>query len=66
MARQKSKKYTGVYSQELQNGDKSYYITYKENKKDIWKKIGLHSEGIREAYCFQKRNEITSKLQKSV
>lgn len=62
MARQKSKKYTGVYSQELQNGDKSYYITYKENKKDVWRKIGLHSEGIREAYCFQKRNEITSKL----
>lgn len=62
MARQKSKKYTGVYFQELQNGDKSYYITYKENKKDIWKKIGLHSEGIRESYCFQKRNEITSKL----
>jgi site-specific recombinase XerD len=62
MARQKSKRYTGVYFQELQNGDKSYYITYKENKKDVWKKIGLHSEGIREAYCHQKRNEITSKI----
>ena len=62
MARQKSKRYTGVYFQELQNGDKSYYITYKENNKDIWKKIGLHSEGIREAFCHQKRNEITSKI----
>lgn len=62
MNRQKSKRYTGVYFQELKNGDKSYYITYKENKKDVWKKIGLHSEGIREAYCFQKRNEITSKI----
>lgn len=62
MARKKSNRYTGVYFQELQNGDKSYYITYKENKKDVWKKIGLHSEGIREAYCFQKRNEITSKI----
>jgi site-specific recombinase XerD len=62
MARQKSKRYTGVYFQELQNGDKSYYITYKENKKDVWKKIGLHSEGIREAFCHQKRNEITSKI----
>ena len=62
MARKKSNRYTGVYFQELQNCDKSYYITYKENKKDVWKKIGLHSEGIREAYCFQKRNEITSKI----
>lgn len=62
MARIKSKKYTGVYTQVLQNGDKSYYITYKENKKDIWKKIGLHSEGIRESYCHQKRNEIVTKL----
>ena len=62
MARQKSKRYIGVYFQELQNGDRSYYITYKENNKDIWKKIGLHSEGIREAFCHQKRNEITSKI----
>lgn len=62
MTRIKSKKYTGVYTQVLQNGDKSYYITYKENKKDIWKKIGLHSEGIRETYCHQKRNEIVTKL----
>lgn len=62
MARKKSNRYTGVYFQELQNGDKSYYITYKENNKDVWKKVGLHSEGIREAYCFQKRNEITSKI----
>lgn len=62
MNRKKSNKYTGVYYQELTNGDKSYYITYKHNKKDIWKKIGLYSEGIREAYCSQKRNEIVSKI----
>lgn len=62
MARKKSNKYTGVYYQELKNGDKSYYITYKENGKDIWKKIGKHSEGIREAYCNQMRNEIIMKL----
>jgi site-specific recombinase XerD len=62
LARKKSNRYTGVYFQELQNGDKSYYITYKENKKDVWKKIGLHSEGIREAFCHQTRNDITSKL----
>ena len=62
MNRKKSNKYTGVYYQELTNGDKSYYITYKHNKKDIWKKIGLYSEGIREAYCSQKRNEIVTKI----
>lgn len=62
MARIKSKKYVGVYSQELQNNDKSYYITYKENKKDVWKKIGKHSEGIREAYCNQIRNDVVSKI----
>ena len=47
MNRKKSNKYTGVYYQELINGDKSYYITYKHNKKDIWKKIGLYSEGVK-------------------
>jgi len=62
LARKKSNRYTGVYFQELQNGDKSYYITYKENKKDVWKKIGKHSEGIREVFCHQKRNEIISKI----
>jgi site-specific recombinase XerD len=62
VGRKKSKKYTGVYTQDLKNADKSYYITYKENKKDIWVKIGLHSEGIRENFCHQKRNEIISKI----
>jgi len=57
----KSKKYTGVYHKQLTN-DKSYYITYKHNGKKVWLKIGLHSEGVREAYCAKKRSEITSKL----
>ena len=47
MARQKSKKYTGVYFQELQNGDKSYYITYKENKKDIYTIINNNNNKIK-------------------
>lgn len=62
MARIKSKKYLGIYFETLQNGDKAYYITYKENNKKIWLKIGLHSEGIRESFCNQKRNEITTKI----
>ncbi|NVJ52571.1 MAG: site-specific integrase [Campylobacteraceae bacterium] len=57
----KSKKYPGVYYRELSNGDKSYDITYKVDNKKVWLKIGLHSEGIREAYCHQKRNEIVTK-----
>ena len=57
----KSKKYPGVYYRELINGDKSYDITYKLDDKKIWLKVGLHSEGIREAYCHQKRNEIVTK-----
>ena len=62
MLREKSNRYLGVYYQTLKNGDKAYYITYKENDKKKWLKLGLHSEGIREAYCNKKRGEITSKL----
>ncbi len=62
MARFKSKKYIGVYYETLQNDDKAYYITYKENDKKRWLKIGLHSEGIREQLCHQKRNDITTKM----
>ena len=53
---------TGViYRDSITNGkaDKVYYIRYKDkNKKTIELKIGKYSEGIREAYCNQKRNEI--------
>jgi len=62
MKRVKSNKFLGVYYAELQNGDKTYYITYKDNNnKKIWIKIGKYSEGVREAYCNQKRNEILTK-----
>lgn len=61
--RVKSKKFTGVYIEELQDGDKSFYITYKdENNKKVWLKIGKFSEGIREQFCNVKRNEIITKL----
>ena len=56
---------TGViYRDCTTNGkaDKVYYIRYKDNnKKTIELKIGKYSEGIREAYCNQKRNEIITK-----
>jgi len=59
-------KYVGVYYRETTtNGkdDKTYYITYKDNygkMKEL--KIGKYSEGVRENYCNQKRNEIVTKL----
>ena len=60
MSRVKSNKFQGVYYSELKSGDKTYYVTYKADKK-IWLKMGKYSEGIREAYCNQKRNEIITK-----
>ncbi|MCK5110404.1 MAG: site-specific integrase [Arcobacteraceae bacterium] len=55
--------FTGVYYSILQNKDKVYYITYKNTitNRKVWVKIGKFSEGIREAYCNQKRNEIITK-----
>ncbi|WP_418178827.1 tyrosine-type recombinase/integrase [Aliarcobacter lanthieri] len=53
-----------IYRDCITNGkaDKVYYIRYKDkNKKTIELKIGKYSEGIREAYCNQKRNEIITK-----
>lgn len=62
MARQKSIKFQGIYYETLQNNDKSYYITYKnEYGKKVWVKIGKYSEGIRENYCNQKRMEILNR-----
>tara|TARA_B110000046_G_C12940341_1_gene375463 strand:- start:58 stop:1098 length:1041 start_codon:yes stop_codon:yes gene_type:complete len=40
-----------------------YYIRYKDNnKKDTWITLGKHSEGIREAYCNQKRIQLMHQL----
>lgn len=59
-------KYAGVYYRESTTNnkpDKTYYIRYKNNdNKTIEIKIGKYSEGVREAYCNQKRNEIITKL----
>lgn len=52
-----SKKFTGVSHKVLANDDKSYYITYKLGGKFHRVHIGKYSEGIREEYCHQKRNE---------
>lgn len=60
----KSKRFEGVYHYKKQNGDVSFYITYKDTtNKTITKKIGDKSVGITEQYCFQIRNETILKLQ---
>ena len=59
-------KYTGVsYRNSKTNGkeDKTYYIRFKDiNGDDVEQKIGRFSEGVREVYCNQKRNEIITKI----
>ena len=58
----KSKRYIGVYYNLLANGDKSYYIVYNKDDKKVWDKVGLHSEGVREAFCSKYRADILLKL----
>ena len=54
----KSKKYPGVEYNELQNGDRTYYIRYKSaSGKTVRESLGRKSMGITEAYCSKKRNE---------
>jgi integrase len=57
-------KYEGVHYNLLQNGDKTFYITYKdiESNKKLWLKIGKASQGITEPYCVKKRNELLQQI----
>lgn len=59
----KSKKYTGVYYRELEDGDRVFEFTYKnlEGKKK-WIKVGLESHNINEAFSNRKRIETINKL----
>jgi integrase len=59
----KSKKYTGVYYRELQNGDRVFEFTYKDlDGKKKWLKVGLQSENINEAFANRKRIETITKI----
>jgi integrase len=59
-------KYNGVFYRESftnNKPDKTYYIRYDDtNGKKIELKLGKFSEGIRELYCHNKRNEIITKM----
>lgn len=59
----KSKKYTGVYYRELEDGDRVFEFTYKnlEGKKK-WIKVGLASHNINESFANRKRIETINKL----
>lgn len=63
--RQKTK-FQGVFFREsVTNGkpDKTYYVLIKEKNNKLNEiKIGKYSEGIREAYCNIKRNELMTKI----
>ena len=59
--RYEAPKYEGVFYNELRNGDKTFYIIYKEVGKSgppITLKIGRGSDGITETFCVNKRKEI--------
>jgi integrase len=58
----KSKRFRGIYHIELQNGDLSYYITYKADGKLIKQKIGLKGEGVNENVCNRIRTETIANL----
>ena len=63
MAREKSKKYNGVYINHLSNKDVSYSIIYKdEYGKTVRFTVGKKSEGITEVYAYNKRNEFINKI----
>lgn len=64
MALIKSNKYDGVFYNELKNGDRTYYVIYRDivSNKKIDLKIGKRSDGITEQYCSKKRGEILTKM----
>jgi len=63
----KSKKYTGVYYRLKKDGDRTYYFTYRdENKKSIFHKVGLRSEGYNELKTYQMRIDTIDKKQDGI
>jgi integrase len=63
MSRIKSKKYTGVFLNRLNNKDTSYSIMYKDlSGKSIRFTLGKKSEGITEVYAYNKRSEFINKV----
>jgi integrase len=57
-------KYPGVFYNELKDGDRTYYIVYKDLQtgKKIDLKVGKKSQGITEEFCVRERNKILNDL----
>lgn len=67
MARIKSKKYTGIYLNHLENGDVTYYANYKDQDgKKAWFTVGKKSHGITEIFANNKRNELLNQMRLGV
>ena len=67
MGRIKSKKYAGVYLNQLVNGDISYSINYKDaNGKKIWATIGKKSNGVTEKFAYARRAEYVNKVKTGI
>ena len=59
----KSKKYTGIYYRELEDGDRVFEFTYKDLEgRKKWIKVGLASHNINESFANRKRIETINKL----
>ena len=67
MARVKSKKYAGVYLNQLANGDVSYSINYKDtNGKKVWVTVGKKSNGVTEKFAYARRAEYVNKVKTGI
>lgn len=62
--RYETAKYEGVFYNPLKNGDRTFYIIYKDLKtnKPITLKIGRELDGITETFCVNKRKEVLERL----
>lgn len=59
----KSKKYTGVYFRDKMDGDRTYYITIKdEDRKVKFQKVGTRSQGLTEKIVSEKRSDTILKV----
>ena len=54
----KSKRFKGVYVRKQKDGDISIYFSYKNAKGNLtYQKVGMKSQGVTEAYAYDKRSE---------
>lgn len=63
MARIKSKRYEGVYYNDLKNGDRSFFITYRDaDNKQRLMNIGTKSGGIDERFAYNERLRVLNQI----